>query len=68
MEKTICCLLTTHNKENMIKDVCYGIINNISELTNEIIVVFDGCVDKTEEIVLIIRPDEYDDFINMIQK
>ena len=35
----------------MIKDVCYGIINNISELTNEIIVVFDGCVDKTEEIV-----------------
>jgi len=51
MEKTICCLLTTHNKENMIKDVCYGIINNISELTNEIIVVFDGCVDKTEEIV-----------------
>jgi glycosyltransferase involved in cell wall biosynthesis len=51
MEKTICCLLTTHNKENMIKDVCYGIINNISELTNEIIVVFDGCVDKTEKIV-----------------
>jgi glycosyltransferase involved in cell wall biosynthesis len=51
MEKTICCLLTTHNKEDMIEDVCYGIINNISELTNEIIVVFDGCVDKTEEIV-----------------
>ena len=50
MGKTICCLLTTHNKENMIKDVCYGIINNISELTNQIIVVFDGCVDKTEEI------------------
>ena len=51
MDKTISCLLTTHNKENMIESVCYGIINNISELTKEIIVVFDGCVDKTEEIV-----------------
>lgn len=51
MDKTITCLLTTHNKENMIESVCYGIINNISELTKEIIVVFDGCVDKTEEIV-----------------
>jgi len=51
MDNTITCLLTTHNKENMIESVCYGIINNISELTKEIIVVFDGCVDKTEDIV-----------------
>lgn len=51
MDKSITCLLTTHNKEDMIESVCYGIINNISELTKEIIVVFDGCVDKTEEIV-----------------
>jgi len=51
VNKTISCLLTTHNKENMIESVCYGIINNISELTKEIIVVFDGCIDKTEEIV-----------------
>jgi glycosyltransferase involved in cell wall biosynthesis len=57
MDKSITCLLTTHNKEDMIEPVCYGIINNISELTKEIIVVFDGCVDKTEEIVKSILND-----------
>jgi glycosyltransferase involved in cell wall biosynthesis len=51
MDNSITCLLTTHNKENMIESVCYGIINNISELTKEIIVVFDGCIDNTEKIV-----------------
>jgi glycosyltransferase involved in cell wall biosynthesis len=50
MKNKISCLLTTHNKQDMIELVCYGIINNVSELTEEIIVVFDGCVDKTEEI------------------
>lgn len=48
MDKTISVVLTTHNKENMIESVCYGILNNLSELTEQIIVVFDGCVDKTE--------------------
>jgi hypothetical protein len=43
-------VLTTHNKENMIESVCYGIVNNVSHLTEQIIVVFDGCIDKTEEI------------------
>lgn len=57
MNKSITCLLTTHNKEDMIESVCYGIVNNISELTKEIIVVFDGCVDKTEEIVKSILND-----------
>lgn len=51
MSPTITCLLTTHNKESMIKSVCEGIKNNISELTKEIIVVLDGCVDNTELIV-----------------
>lgn len=55
--KSITCLLTTHNKEDMIESVCYGIVNNVSELTKEIIVVFDGCVDKTEEIVKTILND-----------
>jgi hypothetical protein len=50
MDKTITCILTTHNKENMIESVCYGILNNLSELTEQIIVVFDGCVDKTEDL------------------
>ena len=57
MNKSITCLLTTHNKEDMIESVCYGIVNNVSELTKEIIVVFDGCVDKTEEIVKTILND-----------
>ena len=57
MDNSITCLLTTHNKEDMIGSVCYGIINNISELTKEIIVVFDGCIDKTEEIVKNILKD-----------
>lgn len=50
MSKTITCLLTTHNKENMIEEVCFGILNNSSNLVKEIIVVFDGCTDKSEEI------------------
>jgi glycosyltransferase involved in cell wall biosynthesis len=50
MGKSISCLLTTHNKEGMIEEVCLGILNNSSNLVKEIIVVFDGCTDKTEEI------------------
>lgn len=52
MSKSISCLLTTHNKENLIESVCNGILNNISELTEQIIVVFDGCQDKTESIAI----------------
>ena len=47
----ISCILTAHNKESMIEDVCLGIINNISELTHEIIIVLDGCTDNTEKII-----------------
>lgn len=50
MNKKITCLLTTHNKQNMIGEVCLGILNNVSELVDEIIVVFDGCNDDTEKI------------------
>jgi glycosyltransferase involved in cell wall biosynthesis len=52
MSKSISCLLTTHNKENLIESVCNGILDNISELTEQIIVVFDGCNDKTESIAI----------------
>ena len=51
MEKSISCVLTIHNKENLIENVCLGINNNLSELTKEIIIVLDGCTDKSEEIV-----------------
>lgn len=50
MSKSISCLLTTHNKENLIESVCNGILTNISELTEQIIVVLDGCNDNTESI------------------
>ena len=51
ISKTITCVLTTHNKQDLIEAVCLGIVNNISELTKELIIVFDGCTDNTENIV-----------------
>jgi glycosyltransferase involved in cell wall biosynthesis len=51
ISKTITCVLTTHNKQYLIESVCYGIINNVSELTKELIIVFDGCTDNTENLV-----------------
>ena len=51
ISKTITCVLTTHNKQDLIESVCYGIINNVSELTKELIIVFDGCTDNTENLV-----------------
>lgn len=50
MTNNITCLLTTHNKENLIELVTIGIVKNVSELTKQIIVVFDGCVDNTEKL------------------
>jgi glycosyltransferase involved in cell wall biosynthesis len=57
MDITVSCVLTTHNKENLIEAVCFGIINNVSELTKELIIVFDGCNDNTEPIVKNILKD-----------
>jgi glycosyltransferase involved in cell wall biosynthesis len=50
-------MLTTHNKQDLIESVCYGIINNVSELTKELIIVFDGCTDNTENLVKHILKD-----------
>jgi hypothetical protein len=41
-------VLTVHNKDFLISTVCKSIIDNISEMTNQIIVVFDGCTDDSE--------------------
>ena len=57
ISKTITCVLTTHNKQDLIESVCYGIINNVSELTKELIIVFDGCTDNTENLVKHILKD-----------
>ena len=44
-------VLTVHNKEDMIERVFTSIVDNISEKTKEVIVVFDGCTDQSENIV-----------------
>ena len=49
--KKVSCLLTVHNKESLIFDVCNGIKENISSSVDEIIVVLDGCTDSSESIV-----------------
>jgi len=49
--KKISCLLTIHNKEFLIDKVVNSLVNNLSEDTNQLIVVFDGCTDDSESIV-----------------
>ena len=49
--KKISCLLTIHNKDFLIDKVCQSMVNNVSENTDQIIVVFDGCNDNSEPIV-----------------
>lgn len=43
-------VLTIHNKESLAHQVCNGLVNNLSDLNNQIIVVFDGCTDNSELI------------------
>jgi glycosyltransferase involved in cell wall biosynthesis len=50
--KNLSCVLTIHNKEFLIKDVIGSLCKNLSEKTNQVIIVFDGCTDKSEEIVV----------------
>lgn len=51
MENSITCILTVHNKEEMIRPVFEGILNNISSNVNQVIVVLDGCTDSSESII-----------------
>lgn len=44
-------VLTIHNKQDMIEKVFNSIIDNKSEITKQIIVVFDGCTDNSEQII-----------------
>lgn len=50
MRKKISTLLTIHNKDFLIERVCDGLINNLSEDNEQIIVVFDGCIDNSESL------------------
>lgn len=44
-------VLTIFNKESLIGWVLNSILDNITEVTKEIIFVFDGCTDRSEEVV-----------------
>jgi glycosyltransferase involved in cell wall biosynthesis len=45
------CLLTIHNKDFLIGNVCESLLKNLSSINNQIIIVFDGCTDNSESIV-----------------
>jgi glycosyltransferase involved in cell wall biosynthesis len=45
------CLLTIHNKESLAERVCNSLVDNLSSLNDQIIVVFDGCTDNSESLV-----------------
>jgi glycosyltransferase involved in cell wall biosynthesis len=44
-------ILPVHNKQDMIEQVLQGIITNSSSLVKEVIIILDGCTDKSEELV-----------------
>lgn len=44
-------VLTIHNKEFLMNQVVNNLINNLSELNDQIVIVFDGCTDNSEGIV-----------------
>jgi glycosyltransferase involved in cell wall biosynthesis len=54
------CILTIHNKEFLIGDVCSSLVKNLSNNTNQLIIVFDGCTDNSETIVKNILNDVTD--------
>jgi len=47
--KSASIILTIYNQEQIIKNVVQSILDNKSNNVKEIIVIFDGCVDKSEE-------------------
>lgn len=45
-------VLPIHNQQDIIQMVLNGIWNNSSSLVSQVVIVLDGCTDRTEEIVL----------------
>ena len=43
-------ILTIHNKEKTIIEILRNLINLRSEYSNRIILIFDGCTDKSYEL------------------
>ena len=49
MGETVSVILTVYNKENFVDAIFSGIVLNASDQVKEIIVILDGCTDKSEE-------------------
>ena len=47
MKNTI--ILTVHNKENTISNILEKLIKNTSNTTTKLIIILDGCTDRTEK-------------------
>jgi glycosyltransferase involved in cell wall biosynthesis len=48
-DETVSVVMPVHNQENLIVPISRSIFNNMSENVKEIIIIIDGCTDKTEE-------------------
>lgn len=51
IENTISIIMAVYNQDTIIENVLKGILDNMSENVKEIIIIIDGCTDKSEEIV-----------------
>ena len=52
MKNTVSVCLSIHNQENIIEQILFGILNNMSDNVKELIIVLDGCIDATESKVI----------------
>jgi len=50
-DDTISLLLTVYNKESIIRDIFWAMLQNTSDNAKETIVVLDGCTDESENIL-----------------
>ena len=44
-------VLTIHNKENTVENILTGLVSSLSPDTFEIIIILDGCTDRTKNII-----------------
>ena len=49
--KTNTVIFTIHNKEKTIRDVLLSLVSSLSNFSTDLIIIFDGCTDKSESIV-----------------
>ena len=50
-EDSVSVILTVYNQEEIIQDVFLGIVENMSDNVKEIIIILDGCTDRSEAML-----------------